>query len=217
MVLASWVSAGRVPNLLLPYLRTMEGGGAWVLPLVVYGNRAFDDALVELADLAEDRGAYPVGGAALVAQHSFSSAIAGGRPHSGDLEALRAFGRRLAESLKGGQRPDRPALPGNPRPYGGYYQPLGEEGQPVRFLKAVPQTKDSCIDCGLCARLCPLGAISFSDVTQVVGTCMKCCACVNSCPVGAKHFTDPAFLSHVAMLEGQLGQARSPAFYPADL
>ena len=42
------VIAGRVPNVLLPYLKTVVGGGAYGIPMVSFGNRNFDDALIEL-------------------------------------------------------------------------------------------------------------------------------------------------------------------------
>ena len=58
-----------------------------------------------------------------------------------------------------------------------------------------------CTNCGTCARLCPMGAIDPEDVYSVPGTCIKCQACVRKCTKHAKYFDDPAFLSHVAMLE----------------
>ena len=45
------------------------------------------------------------------------------------------------------------------------------------------------------------GAIDPKDVYSVPGTCIKCQACVRKCTKHAKYFDDPAFLSHVAMLE----------------
>ena len=53
------VIAGRVPNVLLPFLNTLEGGGAMAIPVVLYGNRDFDDALIELRNILEERGANP--------------------------------------------------------------------------------------------------------------------------------------------------------------
>ena len=46
-----------------------------------------------------------------------------------------------------------------------------------------------------------MGSISLEDPAQVTGICIKCQACIKKCPTGAKYFDDPAFLSHVAMLE----------------
>ena len=48
------VIAGRVPNVLLPFLNTLEGGGAMAVPVVLYGNRNFDDALIELRNILEE-------------------------------------------------------------------------------------------------------------------------------------------------------------------
>ena len=39
------------------------------------------------------------------------------------------------------------------------------------------------------------------QVLEVTGICIKCQACIKKCPTHAKYFDDPAFLSHVAMLE----------------
>ena len=54
---------------------------------------------------------------------------------------------------------------------------------------------------GLCAKICPMGAIDPNDPSNIPGTCIKCCACTTYCPSGAKKFDDPDFLSHTAMLE----------------
>ena len=45
------VYAGRLPNLLLNYLTTWQSNGAWAVPVVVYGNRSYGNALVELYDI----------------------------------------------------------------------------------------------------------------------------------------------------------------------
>lgn len=42
------VIAGRVPNVLLPYLtEKVKGNGAYAVPVVSFGNRNYDDALIE--------------------------------------------------------------------------------------------------------------------------------------------------------------------------
>ena len=48
--------AGRVPNVLLKYLATVKGSGAAAVPVVTFGNRAFDDSLIELRDILADKG-----------------------------------------------------------------------------------------------------------------------------------------------------------------
>ncbi|MBO5149062.1 MAG: ferredoxin, partial [Anaerotignum sp.] len=51
------VIAGRVPNVLLPYLNEkVKGNGALAVPVVSFGNRNFDDALIELRNILEEDG-----------------------------------------------------------------------------------------------------------------------------------------------------------------
>ena len=54
VVFGTPVYAGRVPNVLLPYLNTMQGNGALAVPIVLFGNRDYDDALIELRDILEN-------------------------------------------------------------------------------------------------------------------------------------------------------------------
>ena len=48
--------------------------------------------------------------------------------------------------------------------------------------------KDTCIGCGACAGVCPVGAIALQDDGKAgvdEGTCIDCGACASTCPVGA--------------------------------
>ena len=89
------VYAGRVPNLLLPYIREIHGGGAAVVPVVLYGNRSFDDGLRELQRILEENGFHTVAAAAFIGEHAFSDTLAQGRPNVHDL----AQADRLVEAL----------------------------------------------------------------------------------------------------------------------
>ena len=93
------VYAGRVPNVLLNYLRTVEGGGALAVPVVCYGNRNFDDSLVELRDLLEADGFRTVAAGAFIGEHSFSTTLAAGRPDQADLERAARFADGILEKL----------------------------------------------------------------------------------------------------------------------
>ena len=62
------VYAGRLPNLLVPYLKTWQGKGAYVVPVVVYGNRSYGNALIELRDILTKTGFRPLGAAAFVGE-----------------------------------------------------------------------------------------------------------------------------------------------------
>ena len=91
-----------------------------------------------------------------------------------------------------------------------YYTPRDRHGEPIKdFLKAKPVTDpDKCINCGLCARICPMGSINPENVSEVLGKCIKCCACVKRCPTGAKYFDHEGYLYHQHELEDQYAGRR---------
>ena len=204
------VYAGRIPNKILPAVQTLfEGNGALAVPVVTFGNRSFDNALIELRIELEQHGFHTVAGAAFVAEHVFSNKLAAGRPDEKDLQTIRRFAEDVAEKIKGFEEGPldgmaeipAPAAVKGIEPVPAYYRPLQEDGSPANFLKVKPKTSDSCNDCGICARVCPMGSISPEDYRTVTGICIKCQACVKSCPVHAKFFDDPVMLSHTRMLE----------------
>ena len=86
VVLGTPVYAGRVPNVLLPFLREkVRGGGALAVPVVLFGNRNYDDALIELRDILQQDGFRCVAAGAFVGEHSFSRTLGAGRPDDGDM------------------------------------------------------------------------------------------------------------------------------------
>lgn len=192
--------AGRVPNKLMPFIRDgLKGNGARGAAVVTYGNRSYDDALIELYDLMKRNHFQMTGAAAFVCQHVFSDQLASGRPDKKDRKQAEEFAVKAVSGEPGPELDKK--IPGN-RPVGPYYVPKGEDGSPVRFLTAKPVTSEEfCDRCGKCASVCPMGCISKEDVTKTTGICIKCQACIHKCPKGAKFFDDPAFLSHKKMLE----------------
>ena len=194
--------AGRLPNVLLPFLRgNFAGGGAAAVAVVLYGNRSYDDALKELCEVLTGNGFLAAAGAAVTAEHAFAPALAHGRPNGEDRAAAAEFARKTALTLREREHPIPVTVPGR-EPIGAYYTPLGLDGEPARFLKAKPKTDpEQCTRCGLCAAVCPMGSIPREEPTECTGICIKCQGCIRECPAGAKYFDDEAFLSHRAMLE----------------
>lgn len=193
--------AGRVPNLLLPYLTgKVQGNGALAVPVVCFGNRNYDDALMELHHILRDNGFTCVAGGAFVGEHSFSTTLGAGRPNEGDYAEMDAFAAAIARKLSLGDVSETTV--GGCDPVRPYYTPRDRHGNPINILKVKPKTDAAkCNGCGLCAEKCPMGSITHEDVTVVSGVCIKCCACVKGCRSGAKYFDDAGYLYHKQELE----------------
>ncbi len=193
--------AGRVPNLLMPYLRDcVRGEGALAVPVVLFGNRNYDDALMELSKLLTAGGFTCIGGGAFVGEHSFSRTLGAGRPNAADEAQMDELADGVTAKLRAGEV--RPVTVGGCDPIRPYYTPRDRHGNPINILKVKPKTDMAkCSGCGWCAAHCPMGSIDPADVSQVNGVCIKCCACVKGCPTGAKYFDDPGYLFHKSELE----------------
>lgn len=207
------VYAGRVPNVLVKYLHTINGSGALVVAVVVFGNRDYDDALLELNDILESDGFTVIAAGAFVGEHSFSRVLGANRPDEKDMILVNRFADQVYQKLSMQITFERIQVKGN-RPYRKYYVPKDENGEPVRDFRLIsPETGDDCIECKTCAEVCPMGSIDYDDVTRITGICIKCCACIKKCPTQAKHFTDPRFLRHQYELEEAYGCRNEPEWF----
>lgn len=212
VVFGTPVYAGRVPNKMLPVVQNLfKAEGALAIPVVTFGNRNFDNGLIELRNELENNGFHTIAGAGFAVSHVFSDQIAPGRPDEADMEVLNRFAADAAEKVAKMETIPAPIAVRGDDPVGPYYTPLGTDGKPAVFLKAKPKTKpEACDGCGICVDACPMGSISREDPKEVPGICIKCQACVKKCPTNAKYFDDPAFLSHVAMLEQNYTRRAEP-------
>ncbi|HVI39181.1 MAG TPA: EFR1 family ferrodoxin [Anaerovoracaceae bacterium] len=213
VVFGTPVYAGRVPNVLLKYLETIEGNDATAVPVVLYGNRDYDDGLIELRDILEKRKLHTIAAAAFIGEHSFSYILAKGRPDEVDMQSVNEFAGKVAEKVK--DIADRNAtepipVKGTPDPYRGYYQPRDRKGNPVDIRKVKPLTNDACNNCMICVDVCPMGSVSRDNVREFTGICIKCGACIKKCPMHAKLYEDEAFLYHQHELEEGLTRRAEP-------
>ena len=99
VVFGTPVYAGRVPNLLIKYVASIQGAGALAVPIVCYGNRNYDDALMELCRTLEAGGFHTLSAGAFACQHAFSQTQAAGRPDISDRTIARSFAYQTAEKL----------------------------------------------------------------------------------------------------------------------
>lgn len=214
VIIGTPVYAGRVPNVLLPYLtQKLQGNNTLAIPVVLYGNRNYDDALIELKKILEGNGFIPIAAAAMVGEHAFSTVLAADRPDTDDLKKLVSFAQHITDKILT-QPALSPVFVSGNDPIRPYYTPRDHLGNPVNILKVKPVTDTvRCIQCGYCVRLCPMGSINPQNVTEISGICIKCCACVKKCPCGAKFFIDKNYLYHQHELEAEFSRRSEPEFF----
>ena len=213
VVLGVPVYAGRVPNLILPYVQgSIKAEGALAVPVVLYGNRNFDDGLMELRNVMRDNGFLPIAAGAFVGEHSFSTTLGAGRPDADDMALCAKLAELAVERVNAGVT-ELVAVEGCD-PIRPYYTPRDRNGTPINILKVKPKTDpDKCINCGLCARICTMGSIDPADVSSVTGICIKCCACVKKCPSQARYYDDPGYIYHKEELEELYERRAEPEWF----
>ena len=215
--------AGRLPNLLLPYLNSINGNGAFAVPIVSFGNRNFDNSLAELSSLLTDKSFRVIGAGAFATEHVFSKVLGKGRPDTKDFREIDDFAKCICQKMVKSLNSDV-GLANHPHLFfpsfhvdgcadGPYFRPQDSAGNFIDIRKVKPLTRDVCTGCGLCAEICPMGSIDWDDFSKIKGVCIKCCACVRQCPQKAKFFDDPGFLTHKEDLEKKFIRNSKNSFF----
>ncbi len=209
-VIGSPVYSGRLPTDMVSRVRRLKGNDSPAIIVVVYGNRAYEDALLELRDLAVEAGFRPVAAGVFIGEHSFSNdaaPIAVGRPDAGDLRKAKEFGKMIREKIRNMRALDEtPALhvPGN--------FPYKERGA---LSNIAPITQETiCAKCEECVSVCPTAAISVGDsVVTDPSLCIRCCACVKTCSTGARSMEDQRIRQVAEQLSINCRERKEPETY----
>ena len=203
LIFGAPVYGGRVPPLLVPFLRGLSGNGARAVALSVYGNRDYDDALAETRDLLEEAGFAVSAAAAFIGEHSYSAKVGGGRPDRDDIVAAQSFGILAGVKVKAAKPIAKPVR-GN-RPY-------KELGPFMTAPKPAPELDaEKCTHCGKCISVCPVNNLT-ADLKDG-GKCIACAACVKFCPQRAREFADEHIAAVREKLEKNCTARRSPEFF----
>lgn len=173
------VYGGRVPETFRDRLNGIKGRRTAAALIATYGNREYEDALLEMKDIAKSNGFLPIGAAAVVTEHSVIRSIAAGRPDAKDRAFLEDFCSELRKKIAAISSEENFAeimVPGK-KPYRRYMK-----------LPMAPVVTSSCTACGLCAKRCPVGAISEQNSRKTdKKVCIGCMRCVRVCPKKARH------------------------------
>ncbi len=167
--------AGRVPLTAVERLEKMHGNKAKAIFIAVYGNREYEDTLVEMQDVLSEAGFIPAAAVAALAEHSIIRTFAEGRPDKNDEQVLADFAKQIKEKINESGSIEELNLPGD-RPY-----------RARAPLASKPLLKDSCVKCGLCVKACPVQAIP-TDLSKSMDeeVCISCMRCETVCPIKAR-------------------------------
>lgn len=174
------VYSGKLPLQVLECLRAMDGNGKGASAIVVYGNRDYGIALHCMVKLLSEHG-FNVGAAgAFIGQHSYSDIIpvAMGRPDESDLEKAQHLGIRSLSTNRGLSPDDIPVQ-------------IDMVSKSEKYSSIKPFHIDTqCIQCGKCAKKCPVGLLSFDTgqylTREAEKQCIGCMACARICMQHAK-------------------------------
>ncbi len=203
------VYGGFIPRLCADQISGLTGHGTPAVIAAVYGNRHYDNSLLQMKDLLESRGFKIIAAGAFLAEHSIFPTVGAGRPDEKDKAAMVNFAaecRRLFDhpDLWRGKDLQVPGTPG--------YDALSFKGVPFK-----PDGDEHCTGCGQCIKVCPQNAICRSDphITDS-SLCISCGACISVCPTGARNYHQDAYPAAKAAFEAKCAAYRTPeTFYIA--
>lgn len=182
VVFGAPVYGGRLFKGVIDRFNKIKGNDTPCIITVTYGNRDFDDALIEFYDLVIENGFIPIAASTLVGEHTFGK-IQLGRPNEQDLSQDRDFALKVIEKLE--NTIEKITVPGN-RPY-------KDGGNGGKFR---PSTNQNCVECGICAKLCPQQVILYDNYSNIdVNGCISCFSCIKHCPVNAKVMDTKEYIS----------------------
>ena len=173
------VYGGRIPTIAVDSLKHLKGSHTPVILVAVYGNREFEDALVEMQDLFEENGFFVLAAGTFIAQHSVFPHTAQGRPDAADHVKITEFANRCKDLIEAGfsEEAKSVSLPGN-RPY--------------KIPGNIPlkvKVSSKCTECKACVQACPVKAIPENNPHLTdYDKCIHCGRCIYICSSHARHY-----------------------------
>ena len=224
-IVAAPVYGGLISETALQRIQRLRGNNSPVIIVAVYGNRDYEDALVQLRGTLTDNGFTPLAAGAFIGEHSFSRPaegmpIAEGRPDASDVQKASEFGKACLNKLKkaAAEEEEETSASTISEELANKLSDFFVKGNiPWKTLThgapSCPESTEACCACGECIDVCPTHAISLSDdgnqIETDVNRCIRCCACVRECPVGARIYNTP----YTTKLFTNFKERREPEIY----
>ncbi len=201
LLLSMPVYGGLIPRICLPWVEQLRGDGTPAVIAAVYGNRHYDNALIQMKQMLEAQGFKVIAAGAFLARHSIFPQVAADRPDADDLAAMTAFGRECARLLADDRKRGVLEVPGDPD----YALP---EAKPAGMF---PTGDDRCVNCRACADVCPGKAIERARPKETDPLkCVQCGACIAVCHTGARAYHSEAWAERAPVFAEKCAQYRLP-------
>lgn len=199
------VYSGRIPAIALPVLSRFKGHDTPAVIVCVYGNRDYDDALLELNDVVEANGFKVIAGGVFIAQHSIFPKVGFNRPDEKDLILIKEFAEKCRDLLAATS--DIALLP--------EITPKGNRPYKVPgSLPLHPKGNKDCTECGTCVKLCPTQAIAPETPRKTdKDKCIACARCITVCPVHARQFGGVAYKMAESMFLKSYSARKEPTIF----
>ncbi len=201
LLLSMPVYGGFIPRICLPWVEQLKGHGGPAVIAAVYGNRHYDNALIQMKQLLEKQGFRVIAAGAFLAEHSIFTDVAKGRPDADDMAAMSAFGWQCARMLSGDWKNAVLEVSGDPN----FELP---EQKPAGMF---PTGDDTCVNCRACADVCPGKAIQRAHPKETdPAKCIQCGACIAVCHTGSRQYHSAAWAERAPIFAEKCAEYRKP-------
>ena len=203
LILGMPVYCGRIPEMAVDRVKKFQGHQGKAIAVAVYGNREFDDALLEMKNLLTDAHFQTIAAAAFIGRHCIFPTVATNRPDEEDEKKMAEFAGLCL-----------PLLQYSNGELGELDVPGNAEYCPHKRSSFYPVPTDNCTHCGTCASLCPTGAISLDNVGEVdTDLCLACGRCIVVCPEHARNFAGEMYAGASIKFTQAYGARKEPQFF----
>jgi ferredoxin/flavodoxin len=211
VIIGAPVYAGRLPADAVLRFKQLKAAQTPAVLIAVYGNREFDDALIEVKKLAVELGFIPLAAGAFIGEHSFSTTaipIAHGRPDDRDHKKAVGFGKEIKTKIVALDSLDCKIdleVPGHFP-----YESPGSKAMPFSPVT----NQDACTFCGTCVKSCPTAAITIdTHVATETEKCIRCSACIKNCPVEVRTWQESKMETITAWLKENYSDRKEPQLF----